>query len=98
MGHFDHVFPPTNIKNSYKTLTDKKGGTIDLQLWRLVPCSDAKCFIQGNGYDCGVFTIMKTNFLSENLDILSFNQSHIPTFRQKICLYISKEVIPCDVI
>ena len=78
--------------------SNKKNGTIDIQQWRLVPCTSVKCSQQGNGYDCGVFAIMNADFLSDDLDILLFNQSHIPMFRQKICLYISNGILPYGVI
>lgn len=52
--------------------------------WVLTTCIRNETPQQFNGYDCGLFTILFADFLSENLP-LSFDQQHIPTFRTKIC-------------
>ncbi len=45
---------------------------------------------QKNGYDCGVFTIMCMDFLSDNLP-LSFEQSDMNDFRRKITYHVAYE-------
>jgi sentrin-specific protease 1 len=42
---------------------------------------------QGNGFDCGVFTIIAADFLSDNLPLL-YSQSDMESFRLKIILRI----------
>ena len=42
---------------------------------------------QQNGHDCGVFMLLYADFLSEDLP-LHFNQTHIDSFREKICYSI----------
>jgi Ulp1 family protease len=39
---------------------------------------------QDNGCDCGVFTIMYADFITDNLP-LEFSQEQMPLFRNKIC-------------
>ncbi len=38
---------------------------------------------QRNGVDCGMFTIMYADFLSDDLDLRGFGQEDIPTYRRK---------------
>lgn len=42
---------------------------------------------QKNGYDCGVFTIMYADFLTDNLPF-SFSQADMALFRGRICAAI----------
>jgi sentrin-specific protease 1 len=42
---------------------------------------------QGNGFDCGVFTIIAADFLSDNLP-LHYTQNDMPSFRLKVGLRI----------
>ena len=42
---------------------------------------------QGNGFDCGVFTIIAANFLSDNLPLL-YSQGNMGLFRLKIIFRI----------
>ena len=44
---------------------------------------------QQNGCDCGVFTIMYADFITDNLP-LDFSQEHVTLFRKKICANILK--------
>lgn len=44
---------------------------------------------QDNGSDCGVFTCIFANYYSQNLD-LKFSSDHMPDFRQKIALDLSR--------
>ena len=55
--------------------------------WELVPTDLINTPQQLNGYDCGVFTIMFTDFLTDNLP-LDFSQEHMLLFRKKICANI----------
>jgi len=38
---------------------------------------------QQNDVDCGMFTIMYADFLSDDLDLRAFGQEDIPTYRRK---------------
>ena len=42
---------------------------------------------QNNGYDCGVFTIMYADYISDGLKV-QFEQKHMNLFRRKICAHI----------
>jgi len=55
--------------------------------WELVPTDLNNTPQQQNGYDCGVFTIMFTDFLTDNLS-LAFSQEDMHLFRKKICANI----------
>lgn len=52
--------------------------------WTLVPTVFEDTPQQGNGFDCGTFTITFADFISDNLP-LSFSQNNMPLFRKKIC-------------
>jgi sentrin-specific protease 1 len=62
----------------------KKNSTFDASEWKLKSMKD--CPQQLNGFDCGVFTIMCANFLTDNLPILetSYGQRNMSLFRLKI--------------
>ena len=67
---------------------DKKQTAMpDMGEWALTTCIRNETPQQFNGYDCGLFTILFADFLSENLP-LSFDQQHIPALRTKICASI----------
>ena len=61
----------------------KKGEDIDPEEWRLQPTtSDTPQ--QKNGSDCGVFTSMCADYLSEDLQLSDFAQRDIPRLRYRI--------------
>ena len=68
----------------------KKGVELDVSEWELCRCDRSTTPQQENGSDCGVFSILFADFISGELPISSFNQSHIASFRRKICLSILK--------
>lgn len=55
--------------------------------WILQTCIREETPQQQNGYDCGVFSILFADFLSENLPLL-FDQKCISSMRVKICASI----------
>ena len=57
----------------------------DASEWQLGNQSDTPQ--QENGFDCGVFSIMFADFISDNLP-LNFAQNLMPLFRRKICANI----------
>jgi len=57
--------------------------------WKLVS-SDKYTPQQENGFDCGVFTIMFADFLTDNLP-LAFSGEYMPLFRKKICANIIRD-------
>lgn len=65
----------------------KKGTPIDMSDWEIVSCKRNETPQQHNGYDCGVFSIMFADFLSDNLE-LHFSQEDISDMRLKIALAI----------
>lgn len=67
---------------------DKKGSDLDVSEWKLVPCEAEATPQQLNGVDCGVFTTMFADFISDALPLMSFQQMHIPLFRRKIAHFI----------
>ena len=68
----------------------KKGSLLDTSVFELVPGQQATTPQQTNGNDCGVFSAMFADFLSDDLDLMSFQQADIPMFRRKIAHYILK--------
>ena len=62
--------------------SDKKGLKVNPSEWSLVS-QEGYVPQQENGVDCGMFTIMMTDMLSDKLP-LTFNQNHIPTLRNKV--------------
>jgi Ulp1 family protease len=67
---------------------DKKGTELDDAAFELVPCNRNTTPQQMNGVDCGVFTTMFADFLSDDLDLMEFQQVNIPMFRRKIGHFI----------
>jgi Ulp1 family protease len=62
---------------------DKHNMTINESEWSFIS-GDSTTPLQTNGYDCGVFSVMCADFLSDDLP-LSYNQSEMNFFREKIC-------------
>ena len=62
----------------------KKGITINEAEWNSIAVGTAPQ--QFNGTDCGVFTIMAADFLSDDLPVneQTYGQANMPYFRQKI--------------
>ena len=61
----------------------KKQTVLDPAEWKLID-EEHDVPQQQNGYDCGVFTIMCADHLSDNLPISSYRQSEMPANRIKI--------------
>lgn len=63
----------------------KKNLTLDPSEWILISRTH-EIPQQGNGFDCGVFTIVSADFLSDNLPLneQSYSQTKMPFFREKI--------------
>lgn len=76
------------IKDEYKNKRNEDRS--DVLSWpRLFPKNVPQ---QQNGCDCGVFTILFADYLSQNA-IMDFNQKDIPDFRVKIvCDMLRKRV------
>ena len=51
--------------------------------WTLIPSVDGTPQ-QNNGTDCGVFTVMFADFITDDLQLV-FSQTDINLFRRKIC-------------
>jgi sentrin-specific protease 1 len=67
---------------------DKKGCPMpDTDQWTLQTCLRNETPQQFNGSDCGMFSLLFADFLSEDLP-LSFDQQHIPAIRHKVCASI----------
>ena len=60
----------------------RKGSPLDTSEWQLISRED-HVPQQANGVDCGVFTIVCADFISDDLP-LEYSQKDIPRFRQKI--------------
>jgi sentrin-specific protease 1 len=67
-------------------LDKKKKALPNAHQWTLVRCT-ADTPRQQNGFDCGVFTCMYADFLSQNCPLI-FDQSHMPQCREHIALSI----------
>jgi sentrin-specific protease 1 len=65
--------------------TYKKGIVVDPSKWRFFNSEPTPQ--QENGFDCGVFSIMCADFISDNLP-LQYNQNHMEEFRVKIAAAI----------
>ena len=61
----------------------RNGANFNLNEWELISTTD-KVPQQENGFDCGVFTIMYADFITDDLP-LKFSQNEMPLFRRKIC-------------
>ena len=73
---------------------DKKSvEDLDTSDWKLLD-REQEVPQQANGYDCGVFSIMCADFLSDDLPIDSYSQSEMPAFRVKIGCSILRGSIP----
>jgi sentrin-specific protease 1 len=73
-----------NTKAILQYFVDQTKDTIDevkKSEWKII--FDNNSPRQGNGHDCGVFTILVADYLSDDLP-LTFTQEQIPFFRQKI--------------
>ncbi|KAL7518398.1 hypothetical protein ACHAWX_003230 [Stephanocyclus meneghinianus] len=73
------------VKDEWKV---KKGEEMDASAWRLVGCTPDTPR-QLNGYDCGVFTCMFSDFISQDCPLL-FSQKHVNQCRERIALSIMK--------
>ena len=67
---------------------DKNGIEYDTSDWSCVSQKDIPQ--QNNGFDCGMFTILNCDFMSDDLPLTedSFSQSDMPEFRLKTVLKI----------
>lgn len=73
---------------------DKKGvEDLDTSDWKLLD-REPGVPQQSNGYDCGVFSIMCADYLSDDLPIGSYSQSEMPSCRVKIGCSILRGSIP----
>jgi Ulp1 family protease len=59
-------------------------------------CEEEEVPQQENGYDCGVFTIIYADLLSEDLP-LNFSQKNITRFRRKIVADILRKGFDYDI-
>ena len=70
--------------------TKKYGPEFDIEAfrksWRFEYAKDGP--FQGNGYDCGVFTIMIVDFLTNGLDLTQLRQKHMRTYRSLITCHL----------
>jgi sentrin-specific protease 1 len=62
---------------------DKKNEQLDISTWTTETKHRSTVPKQANGYDCGVFTTIGIDFLSDDLP-LKYDQSQMPTFRLKM--------------
>lgn len=78
---------PNTLNAILRWLTDeareKKGVVLDTSEWKLIDTHKTHVPQQGNGYDCGVFSIMCADYLSDNLP-LEYSQNEMPDNRLKI--------------
>lgn len=78
---------------------DKKGLEISPSDWkreaaiRTIPVLPQ----QHNGSDCGMFTLMFADFISDNLDLSGFSQSDIKDYRRKVVAAILRGSLNYDV-
>ena len=73
---------------------DKKGIVdLDTSDWKLLD-REPEVPQQANGYDCGVFSIMCADYLSDDLPINSYSQGEMPSYRVKIGCSILRGSIP----
>ena len=61
---------------------EKKGLTLDRKEWKLID-RESGVPQQRNGVDCGVFSTVCADFLSDNLP-LEYSQAEMPDYRVKI--------------
>jgi sentrin-specific protease 1 len=91
--YYDSLYRPNNKKarffldSALRYLSDEAQQSeiaFDAAEWSLV--QEAYSPQQRNGCDCGVFTIMNADFMTDNLD-LTYNQQDVYSvqFRKKIC-------------
>ena len=64
---------------------DKKNGIYDVSEWSLINCENIPQ--QRNGVDCGMFSTIIADFLSDNLP-LNYGQEDMIFFRKKVAASI----------
>ena len=75
-----------NLLNYLKDESKAKLGVeLNVNEWKLRHCSEADTPQQRNGYDCGAFTTMFADLITDNIPLDNLNQDMIPDFRIKIC-------------
>ncbi|CAI5747101.1 unnamed protein product [Peronospora destructor] len=93
-----HGSGSTCIKVLMRYLNDesehKKKAKFNEQGWELVTTTPDTP-LQMNGSDCGVFSCMFADYLSQNLP-LSFKQKDIPFHRYRIVLHVTRGYIPLE--
>ena len=65
----------------------KKNITIDPEDWTLVS-RQAHVPQQGNGFDCGVFSCMCADYISDDLPLQCYSQDVMPLMRKKMAAAI----------
>lgn len=68
-------------------MAKKKAPMPDIDTWTLKTCIRNETPQQLNNSDCGMFSMLFADFLSEDLP-LSFTQKDIPSLRNKVCASI----------
>lgn len=80
MNKADEYFT-NNTKAILRYFVDQTNNKVNPKEWKII--FDNNSPRQGNGHDCGVFTILIADYLSDDLP-LTFTQEQIPFFRKKI--------------
>lgn len=75
---------------------DKKKADYDISDWKFYSADQTTTPQQRNGFDCGVFTCMNADFISDDLD-LAFSQDDMPMFREKIAANVLRGSLPYPV-
>jgi len=68
----------------------KRQKEINPEEWELVRCTHNNTSQQENGVDCGVYTTMFADFVTDDLCVMSLPQKDIHDYRKKICYSILK--------
>jgi sentrin-specific protease 1 len=74
----------------------KLGVALNVEEWKLINCSAEDIPQQENGYDCGAFTVMYADLITDGIPLSFLNQSMMPDFRIKICNAIVQGTLPYD--
>lgn len=63
----------------------RNGVDINPSEWRIVKSSHRNTPQQKNGVDCGIFSVMFADVISDDIDPSRLTQSDMPHFRKKVC-------------
>ena len=81
-GRLDHI--KRWLQEESKTKWNNEYNVDD---WKLID-RESNVPQQHNGYDCGMFSLLYADFLSDDIPLGNFQQAEILSYRKKVCASI----------